>query len=66
MIDPFLDERPARSKTVHEIGQDLAALSVDELDARVVLLKAEIERLNAEKQRKEAVKSAAADFFKLR
>jgi uncharacterized small protein (DUF1192 family) len=66
MTDPFLDERPAKTKTLHEIGQDLSPLSVDELNARMALLNEEIRRLEAERTRKEAVKSAADSFFKSR
>ena len=48
----------------HEIGQNLDALSVHELDERVEILKAEIERLTRKKQSKIASKSAADSFFK--
>ncbi len=57
------DERP-RPKPVHEIGQDLSLLSVHELDERVALLQAEIERLRADRARKEASRQAAASVFK--
>jgi len=62
----FLDEDDRRkSKTSHEIGQELTALSVAELDERILLLMQEIGRLKADKSRKEATKSAADAFFKL-
>ncbi|TDR89000.1 DUF1192 domain-containing protein [Enterovirga rhinocerotis] len=48
----------------HEIGCDLTAVSVDELDERVALLEAEIARLRAEKERKNASREAAAAFFR--
>lgn len=51
---------PAR----HEIGSDLASVSVDELDERIALLRAEIDRLEAEKARKLASRDAAAAFFR--
>ena len=35
------DERP-KKKIAHEIGQDLALLSVDEITERIALLRAEI------------------------
>ena len=57
------DDRP-KKKITHELGQDLSLLSVSELDERVVLLTAEIERLNAARKAKDAAKSAAASFFK--
>jgi uncharacterized small protein (DUF1192 family) len=60
-IDP--DELP-KKKITHEMGQELALLSVDELNERVSLLKDEIARLEAEVKRKQASKSAADMFFK--
>ncbi|MCO5150735.1 MULTISPECIES: DUF1192 domain-containing protein [unclassified Shinella] len=59
----FEDDRPAR-KIAHEIGSDLALLSVDELSARINLLRAEIERLEAEKLKKGASRSAAENLFR--
>jgi uncharacterized small protein (DUF1192 family) len=58
------DEEPARKPVQHEIGQDLSALSVHELDERLELLRAEIERLVAAKARKTSSKTAAESFFK--
>jgi uncharacterized small protein (DUF1192 family) len=66
MVDPFLDERPLKSNKGHELGQDLSPISIDELGDRIELLKSEIERIEAEMTRKQAVKSAAADIFKVR
>jgi uncharacterized small protein (DUF1192 family) len=57
------DDRP-KKKIMHEIGQDLSLLSVDELTDRVVLLKEEIARLEANMAGKQASKSAADLFFK--
>ena len=57
------DELPKKRMT-HEIGQDLALLSVGELAERVTLLKDEIGRIEAEMARKQASKSAADMFFK--
>lgn len=59
----FEDDRPVR-KTTHEIGQDLSMLSVDELKARVELMRAEIARLEAECAAKGASRAAADNFFK--
>jgi uncharacterized small protein (DUF1192 family) len=53
-----------KKKIVHEIGQDLTLLSVDELGARVQLLKDEIARLEADMKNKRASRSAADQFFK--
>ncbi|MBR0558204.1 DUF1192 domain-containing protein [Ciceribacter sp. L1K23] len=57
------DDRPAR-KTTHEIGCDLSLLAADELRSRIALLKAEIERLEAECIRKQAGRLAAENLFK--
>ncbi len=68
MIDDQ-DERPragvGSGKTVsHEIGQPLDALSVAEFDARIALLRAEIERLEQARAAKAASLAAADAFFK--
>ena len=57
------DDKP-KKKIAHEIGQDLALLSVGELAERVGLLKEEIGRLEAEMARKRASQTAANHFFK--
>jgi uncharacterized small protein (DUF1192 family) len=57
------DDRP-RKKVTHEIGQDLSLLSVDEMTARIELLRAEIARLEADSKTKQAKRSAAEQFFK--
>jgi uncharacterized small protein (DUF1192 family) len=57
------DDRP-KKKVVHEIGQDLTLLSVDELAARVQLLHDEINRLEADMASKRAKRAAADQFFK--
>ena len=59
----FDDDKP-RKKVAHEIGQDLSLLSADELTARIELLKAEIERLEADVLLKTSSRSAAESFFK--
>jgi uncharacterized small protein (DUF1192 family) len=57
------DDRP-KKKIAHEIGQDLALLSIAELADRVGLLKDEIARLEAEATRKRTSQAAADTFFK--
>jgi uncharacterized small protein (DUF1192 family) len=57
------DDRP-KKKIAHEIGQDLALLSVEELGERIALLKDEIARLEAARAKKQASRSAADQFFK--
>ncbi len=57
------DDQP-KKKVAHEIGQDLAPLSVEELRERVALLREEIGRLEAAMLRKQASLSAAEAAFK--
>ena len=57
------DDRP-KKKIVHEIGQDLALLSVNELRERIALLKNEIARLEASIASKQSSRSVADTFFK--
>ena len=57
------DDRP-KKKIAHEIGQELALLSVKELQERIALMKEEIARLEADIARKQASRSAADQFFK--
>jgi len=57
------DDKPKR-KVAHEIGQDLTLLSVEELGARVQLLRDEISRLEADMTQKRASRAAADQFFK--
>jgi uncharacterized small protein (DUF1192 family) len=58
------DEDRPKKKVSHEIGQELTLLSVEELAARVELLRAEIGRLEADMVKKRASRSAADQFFK--
>jgi len=57
------DDRP-KPKSVHEIGQDLSMLSLAEIDDRIAVLKAEIQRLSETRARKDASRSAADAFFR--
>jgi uncharacterized small protein (DUF1192 family) len=57
------DDRP-KKKITHEIGQDLALLSVQELTDRIALLNDEIARLDEARTRKQASRSVADQFFK--
>jgi uncharacterized small protein (DUF1192 family) len=57
------DDRP-KKKIAHEIGQDLALLSVKELHERIALLREEIARLEADIARKQSSRSVADQFFK--
>jgi len=57
------DDRP-KKKVAHEIGQDLALLSVEELSDRIALLNDEVARLQTALEKKRASRSAADQFFK--
>jgi uncharacterized small protein (DUF1192 family) len=61
---PILDEELPRKKKTHDIGEDLATLSLDELDARIELLRNEIRRIEDAIKAKQASASAADAFFK--
>jgi uncharacterized small protein (DUF1192 family) len=60
----FDDEPVTGKRRVHEIGTDLTHISADELDERIGELRAEIERLEAERERKTASRAAADSFFR--
>jgi uncharacterized small protein (DUF1192 family) len=60
----FDDEDKPKKKVAHELGEDLAKLSLDELAARVALLRAEIERIEAAAAAKRSSAEVAASFFK--
>lgn len=60
----FLDDDRPAPKRAHEIGQDLSQLAVAELNERITLLEAEIERLKEARDKKSASRSAADAFFK--
>ena len=57
------DDKP-RKKISHEIGQDLSLLSVGDVEDRIAMLAAEIERLEADAAKKRASRDAANAFFK--
>ena len=60
----LFDDDRSKPKRAHEIGQDLALLSVGDLDERIGILKAEIARLQADKTTKQATRMAAESLFK--
>lgn len=60
-----MEEEPLRpKKKAHELGEDLALLSVSELRERIEALKTEIARLEASIQSKEATRNAADSVFR--
>mgnify|MGYP000939488904 FL=1 len=60
----LFDDEPLRPKKVHEIGQDLSLLSVDELRERIEQLKAEVKRLESELANKSSSRLAAESLFR--
>ena len=64
-IDIFAEELTRPKPAAHEVGQDLSALSIVEINERIEILTREIERLKEARGRKEASKDAASAFFKL-
>lgn len=61
-MDP--DDRP-KPKPAIVLGEDLALLSVDELEARIAALKAEIARVEQAVAAKRASRDQAAAVFRL-
>ena len=57
------DDRP-KKKIVHEIGHDLALLSIKELQERIALLTEEIARLQATIASKQGSRNVADQYFK--
>ena len=53
-----------RTKANMVIGENLDAISITELEQRIVSLDSEILRIRAEIAKKQASKAAAASFFK--
>ncbi|MDR7034165.1 DUF1192 family protein [Mesorhizobium sp. BE184] len=59
-----IDDEPRKKLATHEIGQDIALLSVGELIERIAVLRGEISRLEAELKAKDTTKSAAEALFR--
>jgi uncharacterized small protein (DUF1192 family) len=57
------DDLP-RPKPIHVLGENLEAISLEELQLRVGALEQEIRRIQLEMQKKRASRSAADAFFK--
>lgn len=58
------DDERAVKPPVHQIGQDLSSLSVEELKERIALLEGEIVRLRDALAAKTDVRSAADALFR--
>ncbi len=63
--DPWLNSPSLRPLLAHELGQNIDALSISELEERIAALRLEIGRLEAAKSAKEASAKEAAAFFKI-
>ncbi len=57
------DDRPKR-RPAPAAGDDLSLLSVEEIEARITLFRAEVERLQAELERKRRNLAAADAVFR--
>ena len=60
----IFDDEPRKPPAAHMLGQDISLISVEELGERIAMLKAEVERLEAERTKRGATKSAAEALFK--
>ena len=60
----LFDDEPLKPGRIHEIGQDLSLLSVDELRERIGQLQAEIGRLEDELVAKGSTRQAAEALFR--
>lgn len=60
----FEDDASPRPKIVHQIGQDLSPLSIEEIDERITLLQAEISRLTEARAGKVKIQAAADALFR--
>ncbi|MHA1158818.1 MAG: DUF1192 domain-containing protein [Alphaproteobacteria bacterium] len=58
------EEDTPTKPTVHQVGENLDALSIEELEERIELLKSEIERLAVAIMAKRSSADVAASFFK--
>ncbi len=61
---PIVDEEASRKKPGHEVGEDLSKLSLFELADRILMLQAEIARIEEAVTVKKASADRAATFFK--
>ncbi len=62
----ILDEDRPRKPSTHELGCDLSALSAEELQWRIELLRVEITRLENDRTEKLSGRAAAENLFRPR
>lgn len=60
----MFDEDLPKKKKLHEVGMNIEAMSVDELEERIGLLEAEIVRLRDAISARKKTKDAANSVFK--
>ena len=60
----FIDDDRPKPPSIARPGENLADLSVDELQGRIAVYRAEIERLGREIEAKETSRKAADAFFR--
>lgn len=58
------DDEPRKPAKAHVVGQDVSLISVDELSERIAALREEILRLEAEREKRGATRSAADALFR--
>lgn len=63
-MSAFDDEGNPKPAKAYEIGQDLALLSVEELNDCIAMLRAEITRLEEDLKSKGSTKAAAEALFR--
>lgn len=59
-----IDDEARKPAPAHVVGQDISLLSVADLTERLGLLRAEIVRLEGERERRGETKSAAEALFR--
>ncbi|MCX5516374.1 DUF1192 domain-containing protein [Kaistia algarum] len=60
----LFEDPPVQRPKPHTLGEDLSALSLEEIELRIALLEAEIIRLREAHHSKSASRVAASAFFK--
>lgn len=61
----MFDDEPVKKPLTHEVGMPIDTMSVDELGKRIVLLRAEIARLEQAIAARQQSRSQAESLFRL-